>query len=71
MFFNSKKEPSARCLKITETVSFNFASEASWVYILSGQKFIKNAKNFRLLFENLKLAVKQCYQKVEYKGTNC
>ena len=31
------------CLKITEKVSFNIASEASYVYILSGQKFIKNA----------------------------
>ena len=32
--------------------------------ILSGQKFIKNAKNrlFWRVFENLKLAVKQCYQ---------
>ena len=28
----------ARCLKITEKVSFNIASEASYVYILSGQK---------------------------------
>ena len=34
-----------RCLKITEKVSFNIASEASYVYILSGQKLIKNAKN--------------------------
>ena len=33
------------CLKITEKVSFNTASEASYVYILSGQKLIKNAKN--------------------------
>ena len=32
----------ARCLKITEKVSFNIASEAS--YVLSGQKFIKNTK---------------------------
>ena len=32
--------------------------------ILSGQKLIKNAKNcpFWQVFENLKLAVKQCYQ---------
>ena len=30
---------------MTEKVSFNFASEASYVYILSVQKFIKNAKN--------------------------
>ena len=36
---------SARCLKITEKVSFNIASEASYVYILSGQKLIKSAKN--------------------------
>ena len=28
-----------QCLKITEKVSFNVASEASYVYILSGQKF--------------------------------
>ena len=54
----------ARCLKITEKVSFNIASEASYVYILSGQKLIKNAKNgqFWRVFENLKLAVKECYQ---------
>ena len=54
----------SRCLKITEKVSFNIASEATYVYILSGQKFIKNAKNgpFWQVFENLKFAVKQCYQ---------
>ena len=52
------------CLKISEKVSINIASEASYVYILSGQKLIKNAKNgpFWQVFENLKLAVKQCYQ---------
>ena len=49
---------------MTEKVSFNFASETSYVYILSGQKLIKSAKNgpFGRFFENLKLAVKQCYQ---------
>ena len=54
----------AQCLKITEKVAFNIASEASYVYILSGQKLIKNAKKrqFWRVFENLKLAVKQCYQ---------
>ena len=31
-------------LKIPEKVAFNIASEASYVYILSGQKFIKNVK---------------------------
>ena len=55
---------SAQCLKITEKISFNIVSEASYVYILSGQKVIKNAKNgaFWRVFENLKLAVKQCSQ---------
>ena len=54
----------AQCLKITENVSFNMASQASYVYILSKQKLIKNAKNgpFWRVFENQKLAVKQCYQ---------
>ena len=51
-------------MKITEKVSFNIASQASYVYILSGQKLIENAKNgqFWRVFENLKLAVKQNYQ---------
>ena len=31
----------SRCLKIKEKVSFKFASEVSYVYILSGQKFEK------------------------------
>ena len=59
-----RKYSYTRCLKITEKVSFNVASEASYVYILSGQKLIKNAKNcpFWRVFENLKFAVKQCYQ---------
>ena len=35
----------AQCLKITEKVSCNIASEASYVYNLSGQKLAKNAKN--------------------------
>ena len=35
----------SQCLKITEKVSFDIASEASYVDIFSGQKFIKNAKN--------------------------
>ena len=60
--FQRSTEP--RCLKITEKVLFNIASEVSFVYILSGQTLIKNPKNgpFWRVFENLKLAVKQCYQ---------
>ena len=56
----------SQCLKITEKVTFNIASEASYVYILSGQKFIKNGQFWRL-FENLKLAVKQCYQTGQFQ----
>ena len=39
-------------------------AKRGYVYILSGQKLIKNAKNGPLwrVFENLKLAVKQRYQ---------
>ena len=42
----------------------HFASEASYVYILSGQKLLKNAKKWSIwrVFENLKLAVKQSCQ---------
>ena len=32
-------------MKITQIVAFNIASEASYVYILSVQKLLKNAKN--------------------------
>ena len=51
--YNKKRK--TQCLKITVKVSFNNASEASYVYILSGQKFIKNEKNgqFWRDFENL------------------
>ena len=47
----------ARGLKITEQVSFS-------IFILSGQKLIKNAKNGPIwrVFEKLKFEVKQCYQ---------
>ena len=47
---------SARCLKITEKVSFNIASEASYVYI----------GPFWRVFENLQLAVKQSYQTCQF-----
>ena len=42
---NYWKVMSRRGLKITEKVSFNIASEASYVYILSGQKLVKHDKN--------------------------
>ena len=48
----------AQCLKMAKSL---IVSEASYVYILSGQKFIKNG-SFWQVFENLKRAVKQCSQ---------
>ena len=36
-------------LKFAQKVSFNIASESSYVYILSEQKLIKNAKNWSIL----------------------
>ena len=32
-------------IRTVEIVSFNMAKEASYIYFLSGQKLIKNAKN--------------------------
>ena len=50
--------------KSQKKVSFNIASEESYVYILSGQKLIKNGEKgqFGEFFENLKVVIKQCYQ---------
>ena len=64
MFFIIRIRICHRSLKITKKVSLNTVSEASYVYILSGQKFNKNDKKgqFWRVFENLRLAVKQCYQ---------
>ena len=64
-----KGATASQCLQITEKVSFNIASEASCVYILSGQKFIKNAKNGPIwrVFENVKLVVIECYQTGQFQ----
>ena len=48
--------PQKNMSSVTEKVLFNIASEASCVYILSGQKFIKNAKNGEFLPETCGLA---------------
>ena len=57
-----------QCLKIAKKVAFNIASEASYVYILSDWKFIKNANNgpFWRVLKNLNLAVMYCYQPGHY-----
>ena len=48
-FLHCEQKPNqafSRCLKITEKVTFKITSEASYVYILSGQKFIKNCQKW-------------------------
>ena len=49
-----------KCLKVTKKVSFNIASEASYGYILSGQKLLKMPKiaNFGKFLINQILSVK-------------
>ena len=63
VFCSGLPPPISRCLKITEKVSHS-TLRAKRAYSLSGQKLIKSAKNgpFWRIFENLKLAAKQCYQ---------
>ena len=43
--FETKYSPITQCLKIFKKISFKIASETSYVYLLSGQKLLKNAKN--------------------------
>ena len=45
MYVGFSTKQNTQCLKAIEKVAFNIASEASYVYILSGQKVIKNAKD--------------------------
>ena len=61
---DDKRLQRSQWLKITEKVSFIIASEASYVYILTIQKWTKNDQKgqFWRVFECLKLTVKQCYQ---------
>ena len=49
MILKATFKTEAQWLKITEKVSFKIASEASYGYILSGQKLIKNAKKWSIL----------------------
>ena len=42
------------------------ASVASYVYILSGQKLNAKKSPFWRVFENMKAAVKQCYQTCQF-----
>ena len=65
-------------MKITEKVSFNIASEASYVYTSSGQKLIKNAKNgpfWRVFWKTWSLRSNSVTRQVSFKktkiGENC
>ena len=64
-------ERDTRCLKITEKVSFNIASEASYVFILSGQKLIKNTKNaqFGEFLKTYSLRLNSVTRQVSYNRT--
>ena len=46
---NCLNSPFAQCLKITEKVTFNIASETSYVYILSGQKLSEKSQKWSIL----------------------
>ena len=58
-----------RCLKITEKVSFNNASEASYVCILSGQKFIKF--KYDILSDFQTMSDVQCVPKCFFDSKAC
>ena len=51
----NENHTTGRCLKITEKVSFNIASEASYVYILSGQKKMPKMVQFGEFLKNWSL----------------
>ena len=57
-------------MKITEKVSFNIASEASYVCALIGQKLIKNAKsvNFSDFFKTWSLWSNSVTRQVSFNG---
>ena len=54
-FHSNEATACSQWLKIDQQVAFNIASKASYVYNLSGQKFIKSAKlvHFCEVFEDL------------------
>ena len=65
-----QNNPYTQCLKITEKVSFNIASEASYAYILSGQKFIeivsKNSilRTMNVVFESFECILAEMAEKL-------
>ena len=62
-------EDGAQCLKSTEKVAFNIASEASYVFYFEWPKVDLKCQKCSIwrFFENLKLAVKKFYQTGHFK----
>ena len=72
-FLSQTSSDCTRGLKIVGKVSFNIASEASYVYILSGQKLIKNAQKMVHFGEFLKtwsLRSNSVTRQVSFNRTN-
>ena len=67
--FETKYSPITQCLKIFKKISFKIASEASYVYLLSGQKLLKNAKKWPI-FENPRLEQNSVTRHVKINWTN-
>ena len=67
----SPKKEVTHCLKMIEKVAFIIASEASYVYILSGQKFIKKAKigQFGVFLKNCSLRSNSVTRYVNFNRT--
>ena len=68
---HSKVPNNRAILKITEKVLFKIASEASYVYILSEQKFMKNAKTglFGEFWKNWDLRSNSVTRQVSFNRT--
>ena len=62
-----------QCLKIPEKVSFNITSEASYIYILRRQKFMKNAKmpNLARFWKHAAYGQKLLPDRSNVKGQKC
>ena len=72
LFFPQAPNPSdTRCLKITEKILFNIASEASYVYILSGQRLLKmpNMVHFGEFLKTWSLRSNSVTRKVNFNRT--
>ena len=72
LLFQNIRMSRSQCLKVVQKVAFNIASETSYVYILSGQKLIKNAKmvNFGEFRKTRRLRSNSVSRQVTFNRTN-